>query len=165
MPNNYILTSNGSFISKNDVVHGHNICYIDLEQNELIHWKYIKREKLSNGKYRYYYDESDLKTQENYVKAVRNIAMEKGARAAADNVNFQNMARSNKYSTAQKYKAATKAIDSYNNAKFYDNLADRAVREYEIRKLTSFPARVISKGYATVANWLSGSGNKKKKKK
>jgi len=34
--------------------------YIDLDPDVLVHWKYIKRVKLSNGKYRYYYDESEL---------------------------------------------------------------------------------------------------------
>lgn len=29
--------------------------YIPVSSEELYHWKYIKREKLSNGKYRYYY--------------------------------------------------------------------------------------------------------------
>jgi hypothetical protein len=32
-----------------------DIRYIDLDEDELMHWKYIKREKV-NGKWRYYYD-------------------------------------------------------------------------------------------------------------
>lgn len=36
--------------------HGNSIAYIDLDEGELMHWKYIKRVKLANGKWRYYYD-------------------------------------------------------------------------------------------------------------
>lgn len=36
--------------------HGNSIAYIDLDDGELMHWKYIKRVKLPNGKWRYYYD-------------------------------------------------------------------------------------------------------------
>lgn len=35
---------------------GDDVAYIDLDAGELMHWKYIKRVKLPNGKYRYYYD-------------------------------------------------------------------------------------------------------------
>ncbi len=35
--------------------------YVDLDEGEMLHFKYIKREKLPNGKYRYYYDEEALK--------------------------------------------------------------------------------------------------------
>lgn len=38
-----------------------DICYIDLWPNEMMHWKYLKREKLPNGKYRYWYDKESLK--------------------------------------------------------------------------------------------------------
>lgn len=43
------------------LMHGSNISYVDLDENELVHFKYIKREKLSNGRYRYYYDVDQLK--------------------------------------------------------------------------------------------------------
>lgn len=46
------------------------IYYIDLDPDELVHWKYIKREKLSNGKYRYYYkDDAYDKAREDYHNA------------------------------------------------------------------------------------------------
>lgn len=37
------------------------VSYIDLAEGELMHWKYIKRVKLPNGKWRYYYDADSLK--------------------------------------------------------------------------------------------------------
>lgn len=39
-----------------------DIAYVDLDEGELMHWKYIKREKLSNGRWRYYYDKDALKS-------------------------------------------------------------------------------------------------------
>lgn len=50
---NYILLPNG------DTVH----------EDELYHWKYVKREKQANGKWRYYYDTDELKSD---VKAFVN---------------------------------------------------------------------------------------------
>lgn len=43
------------------LMHGDNIGYIDLNEDEICHWKYVKREKLPNGKWRYYYDVDQLK--------------------------------------------------------------------------------------------------------
>ena len=41
--------------------------------DELMHWKYVKKEKRSNGKWRYYYDteevKSDLAKLDRYVEA------------------------------------------------------------------------------------------------
>ena len=51
------------------LMHSGDIRYIDLDEGELCHWKYIKREKLSNGKYRYYYDYGQKQLEEyNRVK-------------------------------------------------------------------------------------------------
>lgn len=43
------------------IVHSENMCYVDVGDDEIFHWKYIKREKLPNGKWRYYYDWDELK--------------------------------------------------------------------------------------------------------
>lgn len=40
--------------------------------------------------------------------------------------------------------------------------AQEVARKYEIKKITSFPARIISKGTVKVLNWLSSLGRKKK---
>ena len=39
-----------------ELMHSSNLLYVDIDEGELRHWKYIKREKLPNGKWRYYYD-------------------------------------------------------------------------------------------------------------
>lgn len=41
--------------------HSYELAYVDLDEGELMHWKYIKRKKLPNGKWRYYYDVNQLK--------------------------------------------------------------------------------------------------------
>lgn len=56
---NYYIGSNGMFISENQLMRKRNIRYVDLNQDEMMHYKYIKREKLPNGKYRYYYAVND----------------------------------------------------------------------------------------------------------
>lgn len=127
---NYIITSNGSFISEDKLFHGRNIRYIDLDPDELIHWKYIKRMKLSNGKYRYYYDESELKIAKGKADA---------ARVAADAANSSIGSR----------------VTSKDNRKRLNDLARKTAIEYEFKKITSFPARIISKGLVAVGNWLS----------
>ena len=52
----YILTSEGK------LMHTQRLAYVDLDEGELAHFKYIKREKLPNGKWRYYYDAEQMKT-------------------------------------------------------------------------------------------------------
>ena len=38
-----------------------DIRYIDLSEGEMMHWKYLRRVKLPNGKYRYYYEKDNNK--------------------------------------------------------------------------------------------------------
>lgn len=55
MSNNYLITREGNFVTVSD--------------DELYHWKYIKREKV-NGKWRYYYKDDDYdKAKADYKKA------------------------------------------------------------------------------------------------
>lgn len=71
MPTNYILTPDGNFASADELKHSRSIRYIDLDPDVMMHWKYIKRVKLSNGKYRYYYNEADLAVLDSSEKAAR----------------------------------------------------------------------------------------------
>lgn len=43
------------------IAHSGIVYYVDVGDDEIFHWKYIKREKLPNGKWRYYYDWDELK--------------------------------------------------------------------------------------------------------
>lgn len=173
-----------------ELYHGSRISYIDLDEDEIMHWKYIKREKLSNGKYRYYYDESELNKSSKDVQK----AYEESARLAIKSVQAQNeLDRANKdlnnafesmeygrrngdsfeeridktkqYANAQaNYKDK---FDSLQNIKVNHDQAiakaDALQKKYNMKKIVSFPERVLSKGIVMIANLLSGFGKKKKK--
>ena len=50
------------------LMHVGDINCIDLDPDVLVHWKYIKREKLPNGKWRYYYRDTDYeKIRDEYL--------------------------------------------------------------------------------------------------
>lgn len=52
-----------------------NLAYIDLDEGELMHWKYIKREKQPNGKWRYYYDKEEMKNDtKNFFNGLKDKA-------------------------------------------------------------------------------------------
>lgn len=151
MSKDYVLTKNGSFIPIQELTHGRNTRYIDLDEDEMMHWQYIKRVKLPNGKYRYYYDESAL--TESVKKAE---AMNTRAAAAIKEAGAAYMAKP----TAQ---AKQKVLAAYRHQQYTQDLVKRVTKEYEKKKITSFPARVISKGIVAVANWLTNLSSKKRK--
>ena len=145
------------------LIHGQ---LVEVSDDVLMHWKYIKREK-KNGRWVYYYDDSEMK------------------RAQAE---YDHVKRSVDYASA-KYKDAKTERDSYFNgiAKFgkkerargetisknYDNARDLlktananykiAEKKYNQKKVSTFAARTISKGVVKVANLFSKTFSKKKK--
>ena len=165
------------------LMHGGDINYIDLNEGELCHWKYIKREKLPNGKYRYSYDESELKEAAKNVEKAQKDSVNKAfdvynakqdfakARTEVGKANIHNYARP----SADSYKEYATAsvnygIKEYNLKKAQTahkeavSKANAAERKYQTKKITSFAARTISKGIVKIANLLSGSSSKKKKR-
>lgn len=161
MPENkYYLTTSGTFVSEKELMHS-SIKYIDLGPDEIMHWKYIKREKLSNGKYRYYYDESVLKKYENHAKRTEEVAKEHARYAAFADMDFQDKARSDKYSNKQRIAAADKYIEYQKRFRISNREAKKAAKRYELQKIISFPERTISKGIVAIANLLSKLGRKK----
>ena len=48
---------------------------LTINNDKLMHWKYIKKERRSNGKWRYYYDtkqlETDIKKTDRYLEAAK----------------------------------------------------------------------------------------------
>lgn len=85
----YYITGNGLFVEI-DSSNTRTIQYVDLDPDELVHFKYIKKVKLSNGKFRYYYDWDELKNDT--VGAIKNKVTEtardlgKKSLTAANNV-------------------------------------------------------------------------------
>lgn len=155
-----------------------NISYIDLDESELMHWKYIKREKLPNGKWRYYYDESELKKYEDNVKTTRALSFQAAAKVNNLQKDYDVAAKArntawykhggaattkDKMATYQIYSKAAKAEATAKNKldaakkshKYFSDLANRSIKQYEGKKITSLPERIISKGIVAVANWLN----------
>lgn len=50
------------YIAINGKLYAHSdIAYIDLDEGEMMHWKYLRRERAANGKWRYYYEKDNNK--------------------------------------------------------------------------------------------------------
>lgn len=166
------------------LVHGDNISYIDLDEDEILHWQYIRREKLPNGKYRYYYNEKELnkykndaeqatknaeKAKSKYGTAYYKYGRAKEAEGKAHS-NYRNVLNNGKSNIIDWIKANDIVTRSTANAKTAKKDSDKAKREYEKatrnaqklvkkyerKKVTSFVSRAVSKGIVAVANWLNG---------
>ena len=73
MTSQYVLHNNGS------------LSYVDLDDSELMHWKYVKKKRLPNGKWRYYYDVNQLKNDLGFdERAAYRKAVEREASAYND---------------------------------------------------------------------------------
>lgn len=92
------------------LIHG-QIC--TMSEDELMHWKYIKREKQPDGSYKYYYDESELTKLSNTKAAVAAETKEAQNRyGKAKNASFNaEIRRANAEKQAEKYKKAYLAGD------------------------------------------------------
>ena len=167
------------------------IAYIDLDSNEVMHWKYIKRNKLPNGKWRYYYDDSNLMAQKRDAnQAEAHIAPNKAAMINAQKA--YGAAQTAKLVAANRYKSLADsgkasyselkaAKDAYNVASHKDKTAKRQataatrkynssvekaeklVKSYERKQIISFPRRAISIGVVAAANWINDNRRVKRK--
>lgn len=127
----------------------HSDTYLGEDYSDGIkHWKYIKKEKLANGKTRYYYTEQE---------------MNEAARDVADK--FTNaMRESNKYSERGTLYPSSKTNGKtihyqvertdYSEEKANKAWKDhgKASRKYQLQKLVDVPKRILSKGAVWVAN-------------
>lgn len=147
------------------LMHGEDIHYIDLDEGELMHWKYIKREKLPNGKWRYYYDQSELDAAKSASQQAQqqqlNDAYKSGSAKAKLNFAYEryhekNLNPSKIQEAKQNYETAHKKMKA-SAAK-----AKKAEKKYRTMKIKSFPARAISKGIVKIANIGNGTNKKKK---
>lgn len=171
-----------------ELYHSNNIAYIDLDEDEICHWKYIKREKLPNGKWRYFYDQSELDAMRDEYKTAQSNAWRAGAewgnakgetkkayenkKKADTDHNF-----SRGLDEARKtYNAKQRASADYLKAKSAEYAAEqrshsayaeyqKLEKKYNTKKIVSFPARTVAKGAVKVANFLSGANKKSKIKK
>lgn len=172
-----------------ELYHSDNVAYIDLDEDEICHWKYIKRVKLPNGKWRYFYDQSELEQYMRIADRANNAVSQsrnevQNARANLDRAEAElsdavdRVSKRAKASGMRGIKAprVDRAIDKYNAAKekvykaekVYEHaiaVAADKERKYNRKKIVSFPARTIAKGAVMVANFFSGTNEKPKIKK
>ena len=166
MPNNYILTSDGSFISEDALIHSSNIRYIDLDEGEMVHFKYIKRVKMLNGKWCYYYDDSYLKKEKETADAAsfnslkesvnvinaQNDRAEATERARIASLNGDHKAAEEQFNRALDAKRRENIASSKANA--YSKAASKALSRYKLMSVASVPAKTIVKGLNIVSGWL-----------
>lgn len=124
--------------------------------DELKHWKYVKREK-KNGKWVYYYDDSELKE----AKAKEKRAMTYQLRSVADVVGAKD-ADSRKANGAVGYVSANTQQKRY-MMKYNEKQHDVAVKNLNRVTIKHLAVAPIAKGAAYIANLFSGIGKKKKK--
>lgn len=152
--------------SVDELYHGHNITYIDLDADEICHYKYIKRELLSNGKYRYFYDQSNVdsyknaaaKAQADYRKANLKVA---NARVNVHNAKVEYDRAEGNRKNARAMKESERELQNAEKQRTTARkAAGEAERRYRKKKITTFPARTIAKGAVKVANLFSGANKK-----
>ncbi len=157
-------------------VRGENIRYIDLDEDEIMHWKYIKRVKLPNGKWRYIYDESELKKLGDTAEQLRDAATTDRLRAGAAQVNLEMHDRMATSRTGSVTGWTQKDSDTHKDLKYeWYEAVDRAnqsarmakaiEKAYTKKKIRSFAERTISKGIVAIANLISDISYKAKRKK
>lgn len=126
--------------------------------DELMHWKYIKRER-KNGKWVYYYDKESAKRDFEYSKLGNALGYDEQRRrnaAVSREVSSINaldaaMKRTKRAKTFEEYQKAR--LDEYNarivNAKAHDKYkkADREFRKTPIGKLTTLKEKIDSGKY------------------
>ena len=156
-------------MSKYVLMHGGDINYIDLDEGEMCHFKYIKREKLANGKYRYYYDQSELDKVKSAAKNAQDKYNKETLRYAANKSNIATNTElykktPNKYAAEAIVKSTLDLEDSKNAMNKASENAKKLANAYKKKAITSFAARTISKGLVKIANFLSGSSKKNKKR-
>ena len=169
-----------------------NIVYIDLDEGELAHYKYIKRTKLPNGKWRYYYDESELtklkynsdqserRVKQNYTNMIN--AQKAYGKAQESMIIATTRYKKLRDSGKAKYSEVRAAKDAYNTASHNEKTAKRQaatatrkynssverteklVKKYELKKIVSFPRRAVSVGIVAAANWINDNRPVKNKK-
>ena len=151
-------------MSKYVIIHG---TFYEVSNDQLMHWKYIKREK-KNGRWVYYYDQSELNALKSNVNnaKLQEDAARNGLIASRVNrdVNADIYAENGNASYTAKI-VAQAAADANRYEKAYKNkseYAKRVTKKYNSMAVKTFAARTISKGLVKVANFFSKLFSKKK---
>ena len=158
MSNHYILTSSGNFIVLND--------------DELMHWKYIKKEKV-NGKWRYYYNVGDAGYIDGYTGKKPSsivgyswledkLGYDERERANRANANYK---RADKDSHNRSYPSASDAHNAFSKVQELGKKAIEANNAYMRTPLgqLEYSKVKIQKAKTKVSSWLRKVFKKKKK--
>lgn len=144
-------------------------------RTDMQHWKYIKRERV-NGKWRYYYNDPEYQNALNRYNSAKSAATVEQLRRSASKVNYDqahervlnDWKRSKdgkKYTwTATPQTEHNRRIEKQYRQEYltYDRryrfakaVEEVARKKYEKTKLSSVPRRIVAKGAAAVANFIS----------
>ena len=143
--------------------------------NDVLHWKYIKRERV-NGKWRYYYHDPVYQSALNNYNSAKSRTMTTSLKRAASKADYDqaHMRTLNDWKpskdgkkyvwTATPQTIYNRRLENEAHQEYlkYDQrfrvaqMAESIAREKYIKtKLSSIPRRTIAKGAAIVANFLS----------
>ena len=143
--------------------------------NDVLHWKYIKRERV-NGKWRYYYHDPEYQSALNNYNSAKSRAMAISLKRAASKADYdQTHTRTLndwKLSKDGKKYVWTATPQTRRNRRLEDEarqeylkydkrfrvaqMAESIARKKYIKnKLSSIPRRIVAKGAARIANFLS----------
>lgn len=155
----YVI-KNGILIEvRNDALtHGNTaskkrISYIDLDADEIAHFKYIKREKLPNGKYRYYYQDDAYEKAKKKLEDAQSEEALARQNVESSSTQMQKILAESQYIEAS-MRAAT-AKDAFKKAEARYNLS----AGYQVSSLLNAASDVIDKA----KSWVSGLFGAKKK--
>lgn len=170
-------------MSKNVHVLIHGQIYT-MSEDELMHWKYIKREKQPDGSYKYYYDTSEEDNAWKNSKKAEYEATKAGGKMGAAQLKAQEAY--NKWRNSAPYGAALDIKQAKELKKERDKLyeeylkaqkeadeataaykaakkkAEKTVNKYKAQKIGNFLNKTVSKGITAVTQLLTSifTGNK-----
>lgn len=133
-----------------------------ISENELKHWKYIKKKKV-NGKWRYYYSDPEYTSaKQNKDKADKELANATYRKFGhEDNLKKEYAKRGGMVGIASKEDEAAIKKARDNVARANNNYKNAMAKQYKAREkykkitLKTLPRRAVAKGAAAVANMLS----------
>lgn len=142
-----------------------------VSENELMHWKYVKREK-KNGRWVYYYNDREYekakKANETAQKELNTQAYRTGAAKANYTINRElydkrhgsaiggrSLSKSEAKEFSEISKRQSKYISEANKLDSAEKKAKKASKKYKKVSLKTLPRRTAAKGAAAVMNVLS----------
>lgn len=142
------------------LIHGQ---LVEVSDDVLMHWKYIKKEK-KNGRWVYYYkddldrykESADKKSDQAFKDSALMYTRESIYKNAAKKARQGGALTSELLDASRKYDAAKYKYETSSKA------ARAAQKKYNKIKITTFAERTISKGAVKVANFFSKLFSKKK---